>query len=558
MNDELLVRVSAWMALDPDEHDRATVERLVAAGDDDEIHRRFDQPLTFGTAGLRGPEMAGPAGMNRCTVRRATQGVIAWLEEIGVDAARGVVVGRDARHGSASFADEVVAVLLGAGVEVYEMPRALPTPLTAFALRSLGAAAAIMITASHNPPADNGFKLYGPDGSQITSPHDALVERFAHEAGAAVLGERSSPRHHVLDEAVLESYRAHMIARFGVAASDLAIAYTPLHGVGGQFMAALFARAGFSAVTLVEEQFEPNAAFPGLPFPNPEEPGVLDVGIARANASGATLLIANDPDADRLGAAVRRRDGSWRVLRGDEIGWLLGSVAVAQARADDVVATTIVSSSMLEKMAAHAGVPFATTLTGFKWIAKAAPGRRLAFGYEEALGFAVDPCVADKDGMSAGLALTRLAHDLSLHGLTLLDRLDELEARYGVHAGAQLSLRAHASQGREALEAVMSRVRAQPPTTLGTVAVSEVIDLERGWGDLAPTAGLVWRLGAAGRVVVRPSGTEVKLKAYIEVVAAPCTEDLAVARRHANDLVAAIRADLATLLALGPARDAGG
>lgn len=558
MNDELLARVSAWMALDPDEHDRATLGRLVLDGDDAELHRRFDQPLTFGTAGLRGPEMAGPAGMNRCTVRRATQGVIAWLEEIGVDAARGVVVGRDARHGSASFADEVVAVLLGAGVEVYEMPRALPTPLTAYALGALGAAAAVMITASHNPPADNGFKLYGPDGSQIVAPHDAVVERCANEAGAAALAERSSPRYHVLDEAVLESYREHMIARFGVVASDLAVAYTPLHGVGGQFMADLFARAGFSRLTLVEEQFEPNAAFPGLPFPNPEEPGVLDVGIARANASGATLLIANDPDADRLGAAARDRDGAWRVLRGDEIGWLLGAAALAQAREDEVVATTIVSSSLLEKMAARAGVHFATTLTGFKWISKAAPGRRLAFGYEEALGYAVDPCVADKDGMSAALALTRLAHDLALHGLTLLDRLDELEARYGVHVGAQLSLRAHASQGREVLRAVMSRVRAQPPTTLGTVAVSEVIDLEEGWGSLAPTEGLLWRLGSVGRVVVRPSGTEVKLKAYIEVVAEPSAEDLVVQRRRAHELVAAIRADLVALLALDPSRSAGG
>ena len=550
MNDELLARVGAWLVADPDDHDRATIEHLVDDDDEAELHRRFDEPLTFGTAGLRGREMAGPAGMNRCTVRRATQGVVAWLKEIGVDPARGVVVGRDARHGSENFNDEVVAVLLGAGVTVFEMPRPLPTPLTAYALQHLAAGAAIMITASHNPPADNGYKLYGPDGSQIIAPHDAIVERHANAAGPATLADRSSPLHHVVDEGVLESYRRHMLARFAVNSSDLALAYTPLHGVGGEFMADLFTRAGFTRVALVDEQFRPNPEFPGLPFPNPEEPGVLDAGTARADAVGAALLIANDPDADRLGVALRRADATWRVLRGDEIGWLLGSVALAEAREGDVVATTIVSSSMLEKMAARAGVPYATTLTGFKWITKAAPGGHLLFGYEEALGFAVDSCVADKDGISAALALARLAHDLSRLGLTLEDRLDELEARYGVHAGAQLSLRVSPPRGREVLSQVMARVRAHAPSSLGGVAVSEVIDLEAGWDGLAPTEGLVWRLGTTGRVVVRPSGTEPKLKAYIEVVSEPSPTDLAEERRLASARLTAIREDLARLLAL--------
>ena len=550
MNDELRARVRAWLAADPDEEDRTAIQRLLDEGDEAEIHRRFDEPLRFGTAGLRGPEMAGPAGMNRCTVRRATQGVVAWLREIGADTDAGVVVGRDARHGSASFNDEVVAVLLGAGVTVHEMPGPLPTPLTAYAVSALGAAAGIMITASHNPPADNGVKLYGRDGSQIVAPHDAIVERHANQAAIATLADRSSSRHHVVSEDLLEAYREHMVTRFAVPSSDLSIAYTPLHGVGGEFMADLFARSGFSRVALVAEQFRPDPTFPGLAFPNPEEPGVLDVGIARANACGASLLIANDPDADRLGAAVRDAHGEWRVLRGDEIGWLLGAVALAEAQDNDVVATTIVSSSMLEKMAARAGVHYATTLTGFKWIAKAAPGRRLAFGYEEALGFAVDPCVADKDGLSAALALSRLAHDLSLHGLTLLDRLDELESRYGVHAGAQLSLRVGAGHGRGVLTEVMSRVRAHPPASLGAVALSEVIDLEAGYGDLAPTEGLIWRLGATGRVVVRPSGTEPKLKAYIEVVDEPSGEDVAEQRRRASLRLEAIREDLASLLAL--------
>jgi phosphomannomutase len=550
VNEGLLARVGAWMAVDPDDQDRATIERLLVENDDAELHRRFDEPLTFGTAGLRGPEMAGPAGMNRCTVRRATQGVVAWMQEIGVDPSRGVVVGRDARHGSETFNDEVVGVLLGEGVRVYEMPRALPTPLTAYVLQALGAAAAIMITASHNPPADNGYKLYGPDGSQIIAPHDAIVERHANEVGEARWAERTSNLHHVVDEAILEGYLDHMAGRFGVASSELSVAYTPLFGVGGETMAELFARSGFSRVALVDEQFRPNPDFPGLAFPNPEEAGVLDAGIARADAVDASLLIANDPDADRLGAAVRRPDGSWRVLRGDEIGWLLGSVALAGAGDNDVVATTIVSSSMLEKMAARAGVAYVTTLTGFKWITKAAPGKRLAFGYEEALGFAVDPCVADKDGLSAALALTRLAHDLSVRELTLLDRLDEIESRYGVHTGAQLSLRVSPPHGREVLTAVMRRVRSDPPETLGGLRVSEVVDLESGWKGLAPTEGLIWRLGTIGRVVVRPSGTEPKLKAYIEVVGEPGGDDLDGDRERCAAILDAVRGDLARLLAL--------
>jgi phosphomannomutase len=407
-----------------------------------------------------------------------------------------------------------------------------------------------MITASHNPPNDNGYKLYGPDGSQIIAPHDAVVESHATSAGPATLGARTSPLHHVVDESVLEAYREHMITRFSVASSDLRVAYTPLYGVGGEFMVDLFARAGYAYVEVAREQFAPDPDFPGLPFPNPEEPGVLDVGIDVATTSGATVLIANDPDADRLGAAVSRPDGSWRLLRGDEIGWLLGAVALALAGDDDLVATTIVSSSMLEKMARRAGVAYATTLTGFKWITKAAPGRRLAFGYEEALGFAVDPCVADKDGISAALALTHLAHELSRHGLTLLDRLDELEDRYGVHAGAQLSLRVSPPRGREVLSAVMARVRSAPPRSLGGVDVSEVVDLEEGWNGLAPTEGLIWRLADTGRVVVRPSGTEPKLKAYIEVVGPPSPADLAADRERASAVLSSIRDELAALLSL--------
>ncbi len=550
MSTELFAQAAAWIAVDPDAADRATLEELIERGDEAELHRRFDEPLTFGTAGLRGPVRAGPAGMNRCTVRRATQGVVAWLAQSGIGSERGVVVGRDARYGSETFHDEVVRVLLGAGVPVHEMPRPLPTPLTAFALRALGAAAAIMITASHNPPADNGYKLYGPDGSQIVAPHDSVVERFATVAGDAPLADRTSPLHRWVQEELLEEYREHMVGRFAVPSSPLRIAYTPLHGVGGEFMVDLFHRAGFSEVAVVTEQFHPNPAFPGLAFPNPEEPGVLDAAVATARNFDAAIVVANDPDADRLGAAVRAAVGTWRILRGDEVGWLLGSVALADAQEHDLVATTIVSSSLLEKMASRAGVAYATTLTGFKWITKADPTRRLIFGYEEALGFAVDPVVADKDGLSAALALVRLAHDLSLHGLTLLDRLDELESRYGVHAGSQISLRVSPPRGREVLHAVMKRVREAPPRQLGGVEVSDVVDLEAGAYGLAPTEGLVWRLGAVARVVVRPSGTEPKLKAYIEVVGEPPFDDVRAQREIANSTLVAIKEELIELLSL--------
>ena len=547
MNDELLARVTAWIAGDPDETDRETLELLVRDGATEELERRFAAPLTFGTAGLRGPVMAGPAGMNRYTVRRATQGVAAWLQASDVDASRGVVVGRDARRGSEAFNDEVVAVLLGAGIPVYEMPGPLPTPLVAYAVRALGAAAGVMVTASHNPPGDNGYKLYDASGSQIVPPDDEIVERYSAAATTPSLGTRDDPRHHAVPEALLEDYRRHALARFAPPSpSDLAIVYTPLHGVGGATMTALLAEAGYRSVHVVAAQFEPDGRFPTLPFPNPEEPGALDLAIARADEVGADLVLANDPDADRLGVAVR--DGAnWRVLRGDQIGWLLASALLAEAGPDDVVATTIVSSSMLEAMARAAGVDCVTTLTGFKWIARAGGERRLAFGYEEALGFAVDDRVADKDGMTAALALARLANELALRGQSPLDRLDEIESRFGVHAVDQLALRVEGPGGRARITAMVERLRAEPPSHLGGEPVTEVVDLATGWRGLAPTEGVAL-LAPPSRVVVRPSGTEAKVKAYLEVVVGPDDRTLAEQRRVARKRLEMIRSELAARL----------
>ena len=550
MNHDLAARVAAWITADPDAADRATLTELLDTGDEGELSRRFAAPLTFGTAGLRGPVMAGPAGMNRLTVRRATQGVVGWLQEIGSDAARGVVIGRDARHGSEAFNDEAVSVLVGAGVRVHEMPRPLPTPLVAFAVKDLGAAAGIMITASHNPPNDNGYKLYAADGAQIIPPNDEIVERRASHALPPALGDRSSPLHHVIPEGLLSRYRDHLAQRFGVAGgSDLAVTYTPLFGVGGEIMTELFAQAGYRNVSVVASQFQPDPTFPGLAFPNPEEPGVLDEALAHAASVSSSLVIANDPDADRLAVAVPGPHG-WRALRGDEVGWLLGSTLL-QGEGGDTVATTIVSSTMLEAMATEASVRYVTTLTGFKWIARAAGDGVLRFGYEEALGYAVDPFVADKDGMSAALCVCRLAHELAERGQSLVDRLDELERRFGVHGGGQLAIRAEGPAALTRITEAVARLRSSPPVALAGLAVTGVVDLAEGWNGLAPTDGVILFLGGDGRVVVRPSGTEPKLKCYIEVTprGGSALDD---GRREASARVGAIREELSELLRLEP------
>ncbi len=542
-------RVRAWCALDPDAGDRATLEALLGAGDEAALARHFEPPLTFGTAGLRGPEMAGPAGMNGATVRRATQAVTAWLAERGV-ADPLVVVGRDARRGSERFNDEVVTTLLGAGVRVLELPRPLPTPFVPYGVKALGASAGIVVTASHNPPQDNGYKLYAGDGAQIVPPDDEVVERHMAVAGPARLGTRGVPGHALADEALLERYRHHLLGRFAVGESDLAVTYTPLHGVGGATATDLLARAGYRHLDVVAAQFEPDPAFPTLPFPNPEEPGALDLAIESAEAAGSTLVLANDPDADRLGAAVATPEG-WRTLRGDEIGALLASALLEGARAEGrLVATSLVSSSLLAAMAESAGVACATTLTGFKWIARAGGPRGLAFGYEEALGFAVDPVVADKDGLSAALCLARLAHGLAARGQTLLDRLDELETAFGVHATSALSVRAAGPDGSTRIAAAVVGLVADPPARLGELAVTGVEDLARGWRGLPATEGVRLALGELGRVVVRPSGTEPKLKAYLELTP-PREGGLAAQRARAAAWAEGVLSELSGRLDLG-------
>jgi phosphomannomutase len=565
-SDELLSRVAGWIALDPDPDDVAALVKLRDAALDQRdataLEQLFSAPeLTFGTAGLRGPMQPGPGGMNRANVRFATLGVLGWMKETGLDPAKGVVVGRDGRRNSESFNDEVVRVLLGGGVRVFEMPAALPTPLVAYCVKALGTAAGIMITASHNPPNDNGYKLYASDGAQIIPPDDEIVERHmrraitnalgnpgARDALNASLGERLSPLHSYVPDSVLADYRARLVERFGAPkAEELAITYTPLHGVGGATMTELFAEAGYANVTTVARQFQPDGSFPTLPFPNPEEPGALDLSIETANAANSIFILANDPDADRLGAAVRVAS-DWRVLRGDEIGWLLASSLVEGIHErGETMATTIVSSTLLEKMAKEHGVPFATTLTGFKWLARAAGDGVLGFGYEEALGFAVDSRVSDKDGMSAALALAKLDWELTARGSSLVDRLDELEAAYGVHLTTQLAIRADGADGLAQLRQKVTDLTARPPSALGSCAVTESADLGRGFRGLPPTDGVWLQLGDSGRVVVRPSGTEAKVKAYIEITP-PRADSLEHERAQAREITDAVLESLRDLL----------
>ncbi len=552
---ELAASARAWIAADPDPATRAELEGLLARSDTAALRARFAEPLEFGTAGLRGELGAGPARMNRLVVRNTTRGLARWLGSRARSGAPArLVVGRDARHGSASFATETVATAASEGLEVRVIPEPLPTPVTAFALRHLDAAAAVMVTASHNPARDNGYKVYLADGAQVVPPFDEEIAALA-SAGALTPEPSSDLPGRVSDVDVvdlLDAYRSRMGALVDPnGPRDLRIVYTPLHGVGGALATALLADAGFDAPAVVAEQYEPDPDFPTVSFPNPEEPGALDLSFALARRLGADLVLANDPDADRLAVGVfDPAAASWRRLTGDEVGILLGAHLIDCSSGDDrLVATTIVSSTMLSALAREEGVAYAETLTGFKWIARAAatsPGHRLLFGYEEALGYAVSDAVADKDGMSAALVVAALAASAKAKGTTLLDLLDGLAVRLGVHDTAQWSLRLEGAGATARMAAIVTRLRSGPPDRLAGRAVTEVVDLAHGSATLPPTDALVLVLEGGGRVVVRPSGTEPKLKAYLEIATSPPgASGLAAARAEARRDLEALRDDVA-------------
>ncbi|MET8244907.1 phospho-sugar mutase [Streptomyces sp. NPDC005202] len=537
MHDDLIARAKAWLAEDPDAETREELAQLIDAGDVKELAARFSGTLQFGTAGLRGELGAGPMRMNRAVVIRAAAGLAAYLKKKGRTGGV-VVIGYDARHKSTDFARDTAAVMTGAGLRAAVLPRPLPTPVLAFAIRHLGAVAGVEVTASHNPPRDNGYKVYLGDGSQIVPPADAEIAAEIDAISSLTTVPRPDAGWDTLDDSVLDAYLARTDAVLAPDSPRTARpVYTAMHGVGKDVLLAAFARAGFPEPTLVAEQADPDPDFPTVAFPNPEEPGAMDLAFAKARETDPDLVIANDPDADRCAVAVKD-GGEWRMLRGDEVGALLAAHLV-QRGATGTFAESIVSSSLLGRIAEKAGLPYEETLTGFKWIARV---KGLRYGYEEALGYCVDPDgVRDKDGITAALLVTELASQLKSEGRTLLDLLDDLAVEHGLHATDQLSVRV---QDLSLIADAMRRLREQPPTELAGLPITRSEDLTQGTEKLPPTDGLRYTLDGA-RVIVRPSGTEPKLKCYLEVVVPVATHaDLPAARAKATDLLASLKRDL--------------
>lgn len=513
---DVVGRARTWMAEDPDPETRAELAALVDTDDHAELARRFAGTLRFGTAGLRGALGAGPMRMNRVVVRRAAAGLARYLLDTVPDAARrGVVIGYDARRNSDVFALDTARVLAGAGLRALLLPEPLPTPVAAYAITKRGAAAGVVVTASHNPAGDNGYKVYLGTGAQIVPPQDTdIAQRIdAVESLADVaVAEPDHPLIERLGDEVLDAYLAHVPSvRLVPGARDVVVAHTALHGVGERIVVAAFNRAGLPAPHVVASQAEPDPDFPSVAFPNPEEPGAMDAVEALARDVGADLALASDPDADRMGVAIPLADGRWRRLSGDEIGWLLADHILTHTRGDDrLVVTTLVSSSLLGRMAAAAGVGYAETYTGFKWIAQAVlerPERRFVFGYEQALGYLVSAVPLDKDGITAAVAMAELAAVARAEGSSVAERLTAIEARFGHHRIAARSV----AMATDAMAAVMDALRADPPDTIAGVAVTAVEDHRA--ADL-----IRFSCGDGARVQVRPSGTEPKIKVYVEVI----------------------------------------
>lgn len=524
-----LAAARAWLAQDPDEATRDELASILSAaesGDESaaaELADRFGARLAFGTAGLRGRLGAGSNRMNRVLVSQAAAGFAAYLrEKAGPDATPTVVIGYDGRRNSDVFAQDSAELFAGAGLRAVLLPRLLPTPVLAFAVRHLGAAAGVMVTASHNPPDDNGYKVYlggADEGSQIVAPADAEIaahiERIAQTASVADLPRGA---YELADEAVVEAYVAATatVAPAPAGAAGMTWVYTAMHGVGYETLNTILTLAGYPLPVVVEEQIAPDGRFPTVAFPNPEEPGAMDLSFATARAAGAEFVIANDPDADRLAVAIPddAADGGWRRLTGNEIGLLLGWRAARRATAGDgaSLACSLVSSPGLQTVAEHYGLDFHSTLTGFKWISRA-PG--LVFGFEEALGYLVNPeSVRDKDGISAAVAMLGMIAEAREEGAGVADLLTRFAETFGYFSSGQVSLRV---EDVSVIGRIMTSLRRTPPTGLGGVAVERIDDLLHGVDDLPPGDVLRLWLADGSRVIVRPSGTEPKLKAYLDV-----------------------------------------
>ena len=515
MDQSLVGEVQAWITDDPDPSTASQLQQWLDTNNEAELRASFNGFLQFGTAGLRGPIRPGPSGMNRAVVGRTAAGIVAYMKERNLTS---VIIGRDARHGSEDYTFETAEIMSGAGMKVFVLPRPLPTPVLAFATNELGCDVGIMVTASHNPPQDNGYKVYlggtvdGIEyrGSQIVSPTDVSI---AHKI-AGITSLKQQPRGKewtVLGEEIIEKY-IDRTASLATKPGSLRIVYTAMHGVGTETLQRVFQKAGFASPILVEAQAAPDPDFPTVAFPNPEEPGAIDLALETAKSFDADLVIANDPDADRCAAAVKDPVTGWRMLRGDELGAILGE-SIARKTTTGIFANSIVSSSILKKIAEHYQLDFKETLTGFKWLAKI---KGLTFGYEEALGYAVDAkTVNDKDGISAAITLAQIATDLAADGKTLLDLLDEIWARHGFHATEQISIRL---SDLSKVGVILGGLRNNPPQNIAGRVVTSIDDLAAPTDGLPPTDGLRIWLDGGVRIIIRPSGTEAKMKCYIEVI----------------------------------------
>ncbi|RDI00104.1 phosphomannomutase [Curtobacterium sp. AG1037] len=530
----------AWIEQDPDDETRAELQRLVDAGDTDELTARFAGRLAFGTAGLRAELGAGPLRMNRVVVTQAAAGLARFLVDTGRD--RSVVIGYDGRVNSDVFARDSAEVMRGLGLEVTLLPSALPTPVLAFAVRHLGVGAGVMVTASHNPPRDNGYKVYlggDDDGSQIVPPVDGEIAAAIDAVAAGDVRDLVRATDYTvagpeLAAAYVTATAATVPATILPSDAQPTVVYTAMHGVGWETARAVFAASGFAEPVVVPEQIDPDGAFPTVAFPNPEEPGAMDLAIAQGVAVGADLVIANDPDADRLALAIPDGAGSFRRLSGNEVGWLLGWRAASRAAAEGrtgTLAASIVSSPALARVAERYGLGYRDTLTGFKWVSRVPS---LVFGYEEALGYLVDPdVVRDKDGISAALSLLDLAVSLAADGQTVADQLDAFAAEFGAFASGQVATRV---DDLSRIGTIMAALRSTPPTTLGGRAVETVTDYDAGVEGFPPSDILRYDLDGGARVIVRPSGTEPKVKVYIDTVAESPAEARALVEALADDV----------------------
>ncbi|MGB3185539.1 MAG: phospho-sugar mutase [Ornithinimicrobium sp.] len=573
---ELTERARDWASHDPDPATRQELLEVIGraesgnaasdstesgnAGSEDagsenaeaDLASRFAGPLTFGTAGLRGRVAAGQSRMNVAVVTRATAGFAQYLHDTIGEGGR-VVVGCDARYGSHAFYDAAAEVLSAAGMTVLALPKELPTPVTAYAVRALDADAGIMVTASHNPPADNGYKVYlggraasaNARGVQITTPADSEIAACIDAAPPADEVPRSTDGIEAVGDDLVEAYLVRMAEhRRDTSPSTVRLVLTAMHGVGGETAMAVLDRANVSDVHPVPEQFAPDPDFPTVPFPNPEEPGAIDLSIKLAMDVSADLVAALDPDADRCSLAIPLRDGTWRQLNGDEIGALFGEQAAADDdRAGDTLACSIVSTRLLQRIADHHGLHGATTLTGFKWIART-PGIR--YGFEEAIGYCTDPeAVRDKDGIGAMAHAVSLVEELAEQGRTLEDLLDDLARTHGLHATSPLTFRV---DDVSIISDAMAKLREVGISELAGSPVIETVDLAEGADGLAPTDGLRYVTEANDRVVIRPSGTEPKLKCYLEVILACDGEE--VPRAAAHERLEQIKTDLHAVLGI--------